>query len=129
MLNKNPISWKSKKQHTVALSTCEAEYMALAEVVSEVISIRSLLTELGYHLDTTTVFEDNQGTIALASNPVNHSRAKHIDIKYHFLRSHVASGDIKIVYIPTNQQIADMMTKGLCAETLREFMAKANMTW
>jgi hypothetical protein len=121
-LNKNPISWKSRKQNTVALSTCEAEYMALADVVSEIISIRSLLTELGFDPTPTSVFEDNQGTIALATNPVNHSRAKHIDIKFHFIRDHIANGTIMLEYIPTHEQVADIMTKGLSADKIRQFL-------
>ena len=82
-----PISWKSKKQASVALSTCEAEYMALSITCQESIFIRQLLTDImPKNYEPTIIRSDNQGAIALIKNPMNRSRSKHIDIRYHFIR-------------------------------------------
>lgn len=89
------VSWKTKKQPTVALSTCESEYMALAATIQECLYLKQLLEGLDkqeYVLPK--VYEDNQGTIALAKNPVSRQRCKHIDIRYHFIRSTVNDGHI-----------------------------------
>jgi Reverse transcriptase (RNA-dependent DNA polymerase) len=89
MLNNGAIAWKSRRQPTVALSTMESEYMALTEATMELKWVRTLLAGLGYSNgksdDPTNLFSDNQGAIALAKNPVSHSRAKHIDIRHHFV--------------------------------------------
>lgn len=106
------ISWKTKKQPTVALSTCEAEYMALAATIQECLYLKQLLEHLDdYQYGVPMIYEDNQGTIALAKNPVSRQRCKHIDIKYHFVRSTVNNGKVFLEYCPTDQMVADLMTK------------------
>ena len=112
-LNDGLISWSSKKQGTVALSTTEAEYMALAHTTKEAMWLRTLLSELGFDQGTTIVYEDNQSCIAMAKNPVHHARSKHIDIQHHFVREKVESGDIEVVYLPTEDMVADALTKPL----------------
>ena len=80
------VSWRSKKQSTVASSSTEAEYMALLEATKESIWVQRLLSELGQTVENANIiFEDNQGAIALANNPEHHARTKHIDIQYHFV--------------------------------------------
>lgn len=114
MLDSGLVSWNSKLQPTVALSSAEAEYMAVCAAVQEAIHLRQLLKDLGFKQDQATViFEDNQGCIALSENPVFHKRTKHIDIKYHFVRERVASGEIELRYVATEHQLADLLTKGL----------------
>jgi hypothetical protein len=82
--------------------------------VQAALYFRRLLTDLGFSQKRPTViYEDNQGAIALAQNPVGHKRTKHIDIKYHFIREHVQSGDVELVYVPTEYQLADLLTKPL----------------
>jgi hypothetical protein len=71
------------------------------------------MDDLGHALGAVTIFEDNQGCIALSENPVFHKRTKHIDVRYHFIRERVANGEIKLTYIPTEHQLADLMTKAL----------------
>jgi len=89
LLSGGAISWLSKKQCVVSLSSTEAEYIALSTATQEVVYIRRLLSDLGVQHDKPTVFmEDNQGTIALDQNPVFHSRTNHIDIRRHYVRSH-----------------------------------------
>ena len=106
------VSWKTKKQPTVALSTYEAEYIALATTIQECLYLTQLLDGIDKHLYMLPiVFEDNQGTIALAKNPVKRQRCKHVDIKYHFIRSTVTDGKLSLEYCPTEQMVADLMTK------------------
>src|SRR3954470_2664430 len=90
------VSWSSKRQATVALSSTEAEYMALTQATKEAIWMHTFLNELGFHSndDATTIFEDNQSAIALAKNLVHHTRTKHIDIRHHYIREKLESGDI-----------------------------------
>jgi hypothetical protein len=113
-LANGPISWKSKRQPTVALSTCEAEYMACAAAVQEAIWLRLLMNDLDMvQGDATVIHNDNQGTIALSKDPVYHARSKHIDIRHHFVQERVAAGDIVLRYMPSTEMPADMLTKAL----------------
>lgn len=110
--NGTPISWSTKKQPTVALSSCEAEYMALADATKEMLYLRSFITSIGLHQEPpNTIFSDNQGAIALTSpNKMQHKRTKHIDIRYHFIRE---QNDINYCYVNTAENIADILTKPL----------------
>eukprot|EP00873_Tetraselmis_striata_P038175 jgi/Tetstr1/458439/TSEL_044874.t1 len=111
---KAAVSWKSQLQATVALSTAEAEYMALCAAVCEELFLRELLRELCCaQSEATVIFEDNQSCIALTRNPMTHGRSKHISIKYHFTREKVLSGEVAIEYCPTAQMVADALTKAL----------------
>lgn len=108
------VSWKSKKQPCVALSTAESEYMALASAAQEAVWMRQLLSDLkNSPAGATVIFEDNQSAICMAKNPQFHGRAKHIDIKHHFVREQIASGAVELKYCKTEDMIADMLTKGL----------------
>jgi Reverse transcriptase (RNA-dependent DNA polymerase). len=117
-LGSGAISWKSKKQPSVALSSCEAEYMAQTQATREAIWLRRLLQELQGttktgELPTTVIFGDNQGAIALTKNPEHHERSKHISIQWHFTREKVEEGLVDIRYTPTSKQVADGLTKAL----------------
>ena len=116
-----PISWKSKKQSTIALSSCEAEYIALTLAAQESLYFTQLLKDLKEPCQSATIFEDNQGAIALSKNPVDRQRAKHIDIRYHFSRSVQETGKVTIKYCPTQDMIADMMTKASTKEKFLKF--------
>ena len=124
LIAEGSVSWKSRKQSTVALSTAEAEYVALSAAVQECMWIQRLLSELGNPPHgPTTILEDNQSSIAMARNPQFHGRAKHIDIKHHFVREQVSNGSIKLQYCPTEDMLADVLMKGLAQQrysTLRE---------
>ena len=114
MLGGGAVSWGSKLQPTVALSSSEAEYMAASAAVQEAVHMRSLLSSLDMEQHgAIKIYEDNQGCIALSENPVMHRRTKHIDIRYHFIRERVESGEVKLCYVPTEQQLADLLTKPL----------------
>ena len=124
-LNENGgvISWKSKKQPTVALSTCEAEYMGLGSTAQESLYLLQLIGAMDDQntYKCVTVFEDNQGAIALSKNPVNRQRSKHIDIKYHFVRDILQEGKIDIKYCPTEHMVADILTKATNKFRIQKF--------
>ena len=108
------VSWRSKKQTSVALSTAEAEYVALASTVQEALWLRHLLTDLNIEPQGPMVIhEDNQSAIAMTKSPQFHRRSKHISIKYHFIRDVVMDGRVEVKYCPTQEMVADMLTKGL----------------
>lgn len=117
-LNDGPITWTSKMQNTVALSSTEAEYMALSAGAQEACWLRSLLKSLHQPTTSPTILHgDNQGSLILAKNPKNHSRTKHIDTRYHFIRDHILQNDIKVMYVPTADNRADLFTKSLGSNT------------
>jgi hypothetical protein len=107
------VSWSSKKQTSVALSTAEAEYVATGQCCAQLLWMRQTLQDFGYNLSKVSLLSDNESAIRLADNPVEHSRTKHIDIRYHFLRDHQERGDIDIYHISTENQLADIFTKSL----------------
>ncbi|GJZ23673.1 retrotransposon protein, putative, ty1-copia subclass [Tanacetum coccineum] len=105
------VSWKATLQHVVALSTTEAEYMALTEAVKEAIWLRGLLEELGVELNTVAVNCDNQGAIHLSRNHVFHERTKHINVRYHFIREVLEAKTVKVLKVGTEHNAADALTK------------------
>jgi Reverse transcriptase (RNA-dependent DNA polymerase) len=108
------ISWSSKKQSSTAQSSTEAEYMAGAHAAKEVAWLRAFLSEIGRSQNSpTSLFIDNQSAIALAKNPKFHNRTKHIAVRYHFIREKIEDKEILPQYIPTSEQVADILTKGL----------------
>ena len=115
------VCWNSRKQPTVALSTCEAEYMALSAAVQEALFLKQLSFDLtGHDLYDIIIHVDNQGAIALAKNPVHHQRSKHIDIRYHFVRQFVQDGTISLQYVESEKNLADMLTKPVSGGKLRK---------
>ena len=125
-IGRSTVSWSSRKQATVAKSSTEAEYVALSLATQETVWLRRLMEDLGKHLDApTTIYEDNQGAIELAKNAKYHNRTKHIDICHHFVCERVVSNEIRVIYCPTGDMVADIMTKGLAKlsfEKLRDLL-------
>lgn len=115
------ISWISKRQPTVALSSAEAEYMTAAIAASEVIYIRQMLQEIGLTKEAgpTTIFCDSQSAMHMIKNPTS-GRAKHIDIKFHFVKG-AATTDVTFKYVATNEMLADIMTKALARPKFHTF--------
>lgn len=108
------ISWQSKKQPTVALSSVEAEYMASTQATKEALWWRTFLKELSFPINSPAqLFSDSQGSMALAKNPEYHSRTKHIDIQHHFVREHVANRNVHFQFVGTDEMVADVLTKPL----------------
>jgi hypothetical protein len=121
-LNGDLISWSSKKQNSVATSTCEAEYIAMASVVQEVIWLKQLLTEIGMEVEPQVIVHcDNKAAIIISDSSTLHDRSKHIDIKYHFIRDEIKKDIIKVEYISTDKQQADILTKAINGKQFNKF--------
>ena len=120
----NLVAWLSKKQNSISLSTAEAEYIAAGSGCTQLLWMKQMLSDYGLKQDVMTLFCDNMSAISISKNPVQHSRTKHIDIRYHFIRELVEEKVISLEHIPTENQLADLFTKPL--DTLRfEFLRKS----
>ena len=118
------VVWCSRKQNCVTLSSTEAEYIALAEAVTEATWIYNLLQDLNLpdiFCEQVVLFEDNQGAIKAAKTSETSKRLKHVDIKYHYVREKVENGNIKIEYVHSENQIADGLTKALNKTKFEKF--------
>ena len=107
------VSYSSKKQNYVALSTAEAEYVVAGACYVQLLWMKQTIKDFGCELTKIPLLCNNEGAIKLVNNPINHSRTKHIDIRHHFLRDHEANGDITIHHVSTEKQLADIFTKPL----------------
>lgn len=117
----SPIHWRTIRQQSVALSSCEAEYMALAACIQELIYVKTVFLSINCIYESVkcpVVYCDNQGCIALAKNPVMNRRSRHIDIKFHFLRDVVEKEEVKLSYLQTDLMPADVLTKPLVKDKL-----------
>jgi hypothetical protein len=113
-LGRSPVTWQSQKQKVVALSSCEAEYIAATTAACQGVWLSRLLGDLlGKKDDIATIFVDNKSAIQLCKNPVFHDRSKHIETRFHFIRECVENGKIDVEYIGTEDQLADILTKAL----------------
>lgn len=116
------ITWRTGKQNSVALSTCEAEYVGMAEAAQEATYLRQILTFLDLpQNNATTVYADNRSAIFLSQNPSQHNRAKHIDIKYHYTREAQTKHIVRFIPIATNENVADCFTKPMSREKLERY--------
>src|SRR4030066_2116457 len=114
-LGNNLISWFSKKQNCVSLSTAEAEYIAAGSSCSQLLWMKQMLKEYNVEQDVMTLYCDNLNTINTSKNPVQHSRTKQIDIRHHFIRDLVEDKVVSLEHVATEKQIADIFTKALDA--------------
>lgn len=109
-----PVSWRTKKQQSTALSSTEAVSIAASLACQEIIWLKLLLTELGFAPDgPVTLLCDNRSSISLALDSRHHQQSKHIDIRFHFIREQITSGEVDLQYVPTDLNAADILTKGL----------------
>ncbi|GJU49555.1 hypothetical protein Tco_1219110 [Tanacetum coccineum] len=121
------VSWSSKKQKSTAISSKEAEYIALSGCCSQILWMRSQLTDYGFKFNKILLYYDNKSAIALCCNNVQHSRAKHIDIRYHFIKEQVENGIVELYFIRTEYQLADIITKPLPRERFNFLIDKLGM--
>jgi hypothetical protein len=121
------VSWASKKQKFVALSTAEAEYILAGHYCAQLLWMRQTLRYYGYKLSKVPLLCDNESAIRMADYSVEHSRTKHIDIRYHFLRDHEQKWDIEIAYVTTHNQLADIFTKPLDEKTFSKLRNELNI--
>ncbi|GJR88783.1 hypothetical protein Tco_0212794 [Tanacetum coccineum] len=101
LLGDELVCWSAKKQQSIAMSSVEAEYVATAGCCANILWMKSQLTDYDIIYEKVPIFYDNTSVIAISNNPVLHSRTKHIDIRYHFIRDHILKGDIELHFIPT----------------------------
>ena len=130
-LDENLITWVSQKQRCVALSSCEAEFMAATFAACQAIWLQRVLSHItGIKTGPVTLYIDNRSVVDLARNPVFHGRSKHIDLRYHFIRDCVEQGLIVIKHVRTNEQRADILTKALASikfERMRDLLGVKNL--
>jgi hypothetical protein len=127
LLAGTPIAWKSSRQHSIAKSTQQAEYMALTPLMQDLLWSKMLLKELGINAGTVPVYEDNEACIALANNPQSSRRTRHIQVAYHWIREHLQNLEAKLVPVSTSNQLADVMTKGVYGPAIRETREKLRL--
>jgi len=128
-LGRNPISWSSKKQTTIARSSTEAEYRSVAATAAELNWVCFLLTDLGLKLPVAPViYCDNVGATQLCYNPVFHSRMKHVAIDFHFIRDQVQSGGLRVAHVSSSDQLADALTKPLSRPVFQSLKDKIGLS-
>ena len=122
LVNGGAVSWSAKRQELISLSTTESEYIAATYAAKEALWLRQLILQLfGIILDATTLFSDNQSAIALTKEHQYHARTKHIDVRFHFIRWIVEEGKVRLVYCPTEEMVADILTKALPSTKVKHF--------
>ncbi|GJW16425.1 retrovirus-related pol polyprotein from transposon TNT 1-94 [Tanacetum coccineum] len=125
LLGDRLVSWSSKRQKSVAISSTKAEYIALSGCCAQVLWMRSQLTDYGLRFNKTPMYYDNKSAIALCCNNVQHSRSKHIDIRFHFIKEQVENGVVELYFVNTEYQLADIFTKALGRERI-EFLIQSS---
>ncbi|GJU51469.1 retrovirus-related pol polyprotein from transposon TNT 1-94 [Tanacetum coccineum] len=115
------VSWSSKKQDCTSLSTAESEYVSLCACCAQVLWMRTQLTDYGYHFNKIPIYCDSKSAIAVSCNPVQHSRMKHIAVRYHFIKEHVEKGTIELYFVKIDYQLADIFTKSTTSRQIQLF--------
>ena len=124
ILNGAAVTWSSRKQPIVALSTMESEYIAASDSTREAVWLRRLLDDLGEQQREPTLLRcDNESAIGLAYNPLAHKGSKHIEVRYHYIREQVTCGNVEVVHVRTQNQFADVLTKAVDGETYLNCLA------
>jgi len=128
MLYGGAVSWSAKRQEIVSLSTIESEYVAVTHTAKEPLWLCSLLSQLfPGKLDPTTLFSDNQSAVALAKDHQYHAHTKHIDIRFHFIHYVIEKGSIRLIYCPTDDMVADTLTKALPSAKVKHFASQLGL--
>ena len=126
-LGERLVSWSSKKQSCVSLSTAEAEYIAAASCCSQVLWMTSQLLDYGYQMKKVPIYCDSSSAIAISHNPIQHTRTKHIDIRYHFLKDNVLKNRIEFIFVTSAEEVADVFTKALDDKDFTHFLKELGM--
>nr|GFA32266.1 retrovirus-related Pol polyprotein from transposon TNT 1-94 [Tanacetum cinerariifolium] len=121
------VSWSSKKQKSTVISTTEAEYIAMSGCYAQILWMRSQLTDYGFDFNKIPMYCDNRSAIALCCNNAQHSRSKHIDIRHHFIREQVERGMVKLYFVMTDYQLADIFTKALPRQRFEFILPRLGM--
>ncbi|KAI3740217.1 hypothetical protein L2E82_30641 [Cichorium intybus] len=121
------VSWSSKKQNCVALSSAEAEYVAASTCCSQVLWMKTQILDYGYKFLQVPIYCDSKSAIGISHNPIQHSMTKHIDLRYHFIKDQILQGNIELYFIPTEEEVADVFTKALDSTKFNNFLDKLGM--
>jgi hypothetical protein len=128
LIDGGAVSWNSKQQEIIVLSTTEGEYVAATQAAKEALWLRSFTGEVfGLELAPTTLFSDNKSAIALAKDHQYHARTKHIDIRFHFIRWIIENGSIRLIFCPTEDMLADTLTKPLPSAKAKHFASELGL--
>ncbi|GKD98170.1 hypothetical protein Tco_1382067, partial [Tanacetum coccineum] len=127
LLGDRLVSWSSKRQKSIAISSTEAEYIALSGCYAQVLWMRSQLTDYGLGFNKISMYCDNKSAITLCCNNVQHSRSKHIDIRFHFIKEQVKNGVVELYFVNTEYQLADIFTKALGRQRIGFLINKLGM--
>ncbi|GJV74822.1 hypothetical protein Tco_1506406 [Tanacetum coccineum] len=117
----------SKKQNRVSISTAESEFVDVSGCCAQVLWMRTQLTDYGFFYGKVPLYCDSQSAIAISCNPVQHTRTKHIDVRYHFIKDHVEKGTIELYFVGTEYQLADLFTKSLHEARFKFLVEKLGM--
>jgi hypothetical protein len=112
-LGRSLVSWSSKKQNSVTLSTAKAKYIATGSCCAQILWMKAALNDFGIKFKQVSLLCDNESTMKLTNNLVQHAKTKHIDVRHYFIRNHQQNGDISIENMGTDDQLADIFTKSL----------------
>nr|GEX53314.1 retrovirus-related Pol polyprotein from transposon TNT 1-94 [Tanacetum cinerariifolium] len=121
------VSWSSKKQDCTSISSAEVEYVSLFVCCAQVLWMRTQLTDYGFHFYKIPMYCDSKATIAISCNPIQHSRTKHIDVRYHFIKEKVEKGIVELFFVKTKYQLADLFTKALPEERFKYLVRRLGM--
>jgi hypothetical protein len=127
LLGRSLVSWSSKKQNSIALSTAEAEYITVGSCCAQILWIKATLKDFGINFKNVPFLYDNESAMKLTNNPVQHQRTKHIDVRHHFIRDHQQKGDITIESVGTEDQLADLFTKPLDEKRFHKLKNELNI--
>ncbi|GKA43340.1 reverse transcriptase domain-containing protein [Tanacetum coccineum] len=126
-LGEKLVGWSSKKQDCMVMSTTKAEYVSLSAFCSQVIWMRTQLTDYGFHFNNIPIYCDSKSAIAISCNPVQQSRTKHIVVRYHFIKEHVEKGTTELYFVKTDYQLADLFTKALPVDRFNYLVCRLGM--
>ncbi|GJS02898.1 retrovirus-related pol polyprotein from transposon TNT 1-94 [Tanacetum coccineum] len=121
------VSWSSKKQECTSMYSAEAEYVSLSACCAQVLWLRTQLTDYGFRFDKIPMYCDSKAAIAISCNPVHHSRTKHINVRYHFIKEQVEKGIVELFFVGTEYQLADMFTKALSEDRFKYLVRRLGM--
>jgi len=122
------VTWRSKKQTVVSRSSAESEFRAVAHGMCEGIWLRRLMEELQVPFEKPIkLYCDNKAAVSIAHNPVHHDRTKHVEVDRHFIKEKLDSGSVCMIYLPSKQQVADLLTKSLTRKLFEELTSKLGM--
>nr|GEW10963.1 ribonuclease H-like domain-containing protein [Tanacetum cinerariifolium] len=126
-LGEKLVSWSSKKQNYMSISTAESKYVVVLGCCAQVLWMCTQLTDYGFFYDKVPIYYDSKSAIAISCNPVQHTRTKHIDVRYHFIKNHVEKGTTKLYFVGTEYQVADLFTKSLPGAQFKFLVEKLGM--